>query len=176
MTHFFATQLKAKETINSLLELKCGLLHIMRVKRKRGKLEGEKVKSLEVSFHQFISWILKFSFYLAQDHSVDVNWTKLGKTEKIPISSIRTHPIYGTKCNYYCLKYACTSDRKFWDLPDISMTDEEDLDEEHVITFTVPEDFIQFERDELMEMRLHPLSLRPLNLPPLDCVKAYHRE
>ena len=57
------------------------------------------------------------------------------------------------------------------------MTDEEDLEKEHDITYTVPEDFIQFERDELMEMRLHPLSLmRPLNLPPLDCVKAYHRE
>ena len=108
---------------------------------------------------------------------MEVKWTKLGKTEQIPISSRRTKPD-GSKCRpYYWLKFSCTTDRQFWNLPDISMTDEEHHEEEHDINLTVSEDFIQFERDELMEMRLHPLSLmRPLNLPPLDCVKAYHRE
>ena len=65
------------------------------------------------------------------------------------------------------------------------MTDEEEteeLNEETGRTFTVPEDFIQYERQELMEIlkimeEKYPLFLmRPLNLPELDCVKAYHRE
>ena len=65
------------------------------------------------------------------------------------------------------------------------MTDEEEteeLNEEYGRFFPVPEDFIQYERHELMEMRQimeekYPLFLtRPLNLPELGCVKAYHRE
>ena len=62
------------------------------------------------------------------------------------------------------------------------MTDDEEIDEEYGRFFPVPEDFIQYERQELIEMRQimeekYPLFLtRPLNLPELDCVKAYHRE
>ena len=60
------------------------------------------------------------------------------------------------------------------------MSDEEEDAEETVEfgkTFTAPMDMIQYGRDELFEIRIHPLSLmRPSNLPALDCVKAYHRE
>ena len=102
---------------------------------------------------------------------MDVKWERIGKEENIPISSRQNY------FNYYRLKFSCNPDRKYWVLPDISATDEEGLDEEQSQTFTVPSDFIQYQREDLMEMRLHPLSLmRPLNLPPLDCVKAYHRE
>ena len=107
---------------------------------------------------------------------MDVNWTRIGKTEKIQISSRHTNPD-GSKYSCYWLKFSCNPDKKYWVLPDISVTDEEGLDEEHGKTFTVPRDFIQYQREDLMEIRLCPLSLmRPLNLPPLDCVKAYHRE
>ena len=123
--------------------------------------------------------------FLAQKKSVEVNWTKIGEIEKIPISKRHIKPD-GSCYQHYQLKFSCKTDRKFWALPDISMTDEEEtgeLNEETGRTFTVPEDFIQYERQELMEMRQimeekYPLFLtQPLNLPPLlDCVKAYHRE
>ena len=106
---------------------------------------------------------------------MEVHW-KNGETQWQPLATHGTNPD-GSKYNYYWLRFSCKPDRKFWPLPDISMTDEEDLDEEHGKTFTVPKDFIQYEKDKLLEIRLEPLSLmRPLNLPPLDCVKAYHRE
>ena len=93
------------------------------------------------------------------------------------ISSRRTNPINGRTYDYFWLRFSCKPDLKVWDLPDYSVTDEEGLDEEHGKTFTVPTDFIQYQREDLMEIRLRPLSLmRPLNLPPLDCVKAYHKE
>ena len=104
--------------------------------------------------------------------------------EKIPVSD-RLKNSDGSKYNYCYLKFSCKPDRKFWALPDISITDEEEteeLSEEAEITFTVPNDFIQYERQELMEMRQimeekYPLFLmRGLDLPMLDCVKAYHRE
>ena len=106
---------------------------------------------------------------------MEVNWTKLGKTEKVTINPTKRTNHDGSIFTHYKLKFSCTTDRKFWDLPDISVTEEEDLDDKDGIAFTIPSDFRQYEREELMEMRLHPKSLmRPINLPPLDCVKAYH--
>ena len=107
---------------------------------------------------------------------VEVNWTNIGKAEIINISKAQTKT--GFKYSYFDLSFSCKPGLKFWPLPDISMTDEEELDEEeHGKTSVVPKDFIKYEKDKLLEIRLEPLSLmRPLNLPVLDCVKAYHRE
>ena len=106
---------------------------------------------------------------------MEVHW-KNGETEWQTIKTKGINPD-NLKFAYFWLKFSCKPDRKFWPLPDISMTDEEELDEEHSKTFIVPKDFIQYEKDELLEIRLEPLSLiRPLNLPALDCVKAYHKE
>ena len=101
-------------------------------------------------------------------------------TQWQPIQSHGTNPD-GSKYHYHWLSFSCKPGRVFWPNPDISITDEEPLDEEYGTSLAVSEDCSQrkyvYKRDELLKLRLSPLSLmRPLNLPAVKCVKAYHRE
>ena len=107
-----------------------------------------------------------------------IHWPLIGKTGWKRISTQKKKPD-GTQFNHYNFKFSCTSQWKFWGLPDISMTetDEEEENEANNKTYKVPIKLIQYERKKLLEMRSFPLSLmRPLNLPELDCVQTYHSE